>query len=142
VFKVLFLSLSRPRLVRNFLAIDDAESSRNPTDGAQAENRRRKHNRVGGESRLANHRPRGMCLKIPIRRVIGFPYSAEVGFAGDTGQSRLSRCGSALSAMRYKQWEKNDSCGSRRKSDSPAFAPVSHCADNTIRSGSIRTREN
>jgi hypothetical protein len=48
-----------------------------------------------------------MCLKIPIRCVVGFPYSAEVGFADDTGQSGLSRFGASLSAMGYKHREEN-----------------------------------
>ena len=60
------------------------------------QHRRRENHGPGGEAGLGHHGPRFVRLKVPIRGVVGLPNPAEVGFAGDAGQSVLG-CGGSRS---------------------------------------------
>jgi hypothetical protein len=125
VFQVLLLSRGRPRLIRNFFALYNAETSRNPTDSAQPDYRRCENNGAWEQTRLRNHRTRLVSLQVPVRGVVGFPNPVEIGFAGDA--ARGVRNGGGDRRRVWSEEPEKTCCHSGcRQSTGKALAKISH----------------
>ena len=81
VLSVLALSLSRPGLIRNLVALDDSHTRWDPAHRSERHDRGRQHRNIGINAWLRHHRTRCVGLQVPIRRRVGLPYPAEVGLA-------------------------------------------------------------
>ena len=123
VLQILLLPRGGPRLVRNLLALDDAETRGHPADGAEAHHGRGEHDGVGQEAGLAHERTRRVRLQVPVRRVVRLPDAAEIGLPRRARhRARRSRWHLRGGALRQRAHQHDDGCSHAERDEPKSHA--------------------